>query len=188
MVSTRLREKWRADIESEYAPQIEELQARLQELQAQLLKLEDQRAHDLAALDKFWPKLGSEEQLPLTSNELGEETSPQESDGDPPKANGSRVVAVKNYVVARPRSRSIKEDVRDIVSGFGDEVEITQGDVRERYLQMHPEADADKVRPSISHSLRQLMEEGELERVAKGVASVPHRYRRTKSREQPVSE
>jgi hypothetical protein len=134
---------------------------------------------------------------------LGEETIPQDDDGDPPKANGSRVVAVakkgnaasnkrrrpkKSRAAKSKRTRPIREDVRDIVSGFGDEVEIAQGQIREQYMQMHPDADSKKVRPSISHALRQLMEEGELERVSEGVASEPHRYRKTKSREQPVSD
>jgi hypothetical protein len=181
MVSARLYDKWKADIESEYAPQI-------QKLQRQLRELEEQRARDLAALDKFWPKLGSEEQLSLTSNESGEESSLQGGDGGPLKVNGSRGMAVKHYVVPRTRSRSVKENVRDIVSELGDEIEITQGEVRDRYLQIHPDVDSKKVRPSISHALRQLMEEGELERVSEGVASEPHRYRKTTRREQSVSE
>jgi len=187
VVSSRLYDKWKADIESEYTPRIRELQTQLRELQ-------EQRTRDLAALDKFWSELGSGEQLPLTEDGEGAGPESPGNDGDTSEANGSnekpyQVVTPRKGVYIRPkRKRPIRKDVRDIVSELGDENVITQGQVRERYMQLHPDADSDKVRPSISHALRRLMEEGELERVSEGVASEPHKYRKTKSREQPVSD
>ena len=167
MLRRVLYDKMKADIENDF------------EIRRRALELERERA--LKAFDKFWADAGGEE--PPPHDTLGEAASEKLWEAFNGASNvvqedwGShRRNFLARYNAALASKPSIKAEVLEILAEMRDRT-ITQTEVRERYMERYPDVEAAKIRPSISHALRNLKDAGVLNLVEEGVAGAPHKYR-----------
>lgn len=162
-------EEHKQSLDSIYAGQAQALGARQQDLDKERKELEEWYKRGLAMLKRAYPETDSGEALPSEKGGRDSVTPPQESIL---RANGSRG--------DRPWGRgSMSKEARIILDEIQDDEVFTQPLVRERFVEKYPGGDSVSLQTAISHLLRRLSEEGELERFGKNSPTEPYQYRKT---------
>jgi hypothetical protein len=156
-------------LDSIYASQTQALDARQRALDEERREIEEWYSRGLLLLQRTY-----------SEPDGGETPFAEESGRDRVTQAQERALGANGTSDNRPwGKRSMTEEVRNILDEIQDDEVFTQPIVRARFIEKHPGSDSVSLQTAISHLLRRLTNQAELERFGKRSATQPFNYRKT---------
>jgi hypothetical protein len=168
MTAEAPHEGHKQSLDSIYADHMQSLDARQRALDEERKEVEEWYRRGLAMLERRYPESGSGETLP-----------PEEGGQDRGTPLRESVLGANGSSDSRPwGKRSMTEEARLVLDEIQDEI-VTQPLIRAKIVEKYPGSDSVSLQTGISHLLRRLTNEGELERYGKRSPTEPYQYRKT---------